>query len=272
MLVGISIEEIEYVDPPRVDTQRPFEPLSPGDHVLVRVRALHLGEPPLARGQAQIGVLVPQDAEVAVAGRRGVRGCERVERAFVYCPITIKLRDEEEASVLLRITIPEGLPRSTLRVVGNVRPAPGSRPKSVKVPLATPSPTPPQPPPPTPPAVTASWTGVWSWHAVWSTGSFDGAGMTIAHEGSTVCARWPWSPPDGHAKGTVSGSTWTADWTDGFGNGTWTLTLTADGSSFTGTQQVTPHPGNGAPFTAQISGTRTSAGAGTLDCDAVPAP
>lgn len=264
MLVGISIEQIEYADPPRIDGQRPFEPLQAGDAVFVRVRALRLGEPPLGRGQARIGVSVPARASVAIAGRRGVGGCQRIAAVLVSCPITIKLRDEDEASVLLRIEIPPGLEGATLRIVANVGPVPDSgiriaaKAQSVKVALA--------------PSSAAPWSGTWTWHARWSTGSFDGTGMTIAQEGDTVCARWPWSPPDGHAEGSVSGSTWMARWTDGFGSGSWTLTLSADGSGFTGTQEVTPHPGNGAPFTARIEGTRTSSGTASLDCDAVPTP
>lgn len=157
MLVGISIEQIEYADPPRVDTSRPFEALRPGDQVFVRVRALRVGEPPLARGQAWIGVGVPRHAEVAIAGRRGVRGCRRSEGVAVTCPITIKLRDDEEASVLLRITVPEGLTGPRLRIVANVGPMPdakiriAAKPKSVKVPLAVPGPAPPAPAPPVQP-------------------------------------------------------------------------------------------------------------------------
>jgi len=278
MLVVISIEQVEYADPPRVDSGRPFEPLRPGDHVFVRVRALRVGEPPLGRGQARIGVTVPRNADVAIAGRRGVRGCQH-QGGAVTCPITIKLRDDEEASVLLRITIPEGLVGPRLRIAANVGPRPdagiriATKPRSVKVPLAAaPAPPPPAPPPPSPPPAPAAtpWAGVWSWKAVWATGSFNGSGMTIGQTGQTVCARWAWSPPDGHAKGTASGAEWTATWSDGFGQGSWTLTLAADGNSFTGTQQATPR-GDGVPFTATITGTRMS-DASTLDCDTVPKP
>ena len=86
--------------------------------------------------------------------------------------------------------------------------------------------------------------------------------MQIAQENATVCALWSFSG-GGVAKGTTSGEVWTARWQDGYGSGSWTLTVADDGS-FDGVQTVQPRSG-GPTETYDIVGKRQNK-SGTLRC------
>ena len=106
-------------------------------------------------------------------------------------------------------------------------------------------------PPPT-------FSGEWKWIATNKStgGKFEGR-MTIVQAAGKVCAEWTFSG-GGTANGTLIGRTWTASWHDGFGAGTWSLTLEADGKTFNGTQKIRRHF-DGTNFEATIKGERTSA-------------
>jgi hypothetical protein len=266
ILAAISIEKVRYASiPPVDDFGRPFDPLRAGDQVFVRVTALHDGGPPLRTRRARINVVGPEGAEIAIVGRNGVQQCAYSHGgAGAVCPITRKLREEEQASVLFRITMPEGLPAGTARFVGSVTAAPladiriQSKSKSAKVPVSglglRPGP----------------WSGTWTWRATWLGGSFTGHGMTIRQDGTTACASWSWSA-DSAAKGTVADdTTFDAEWRDSYGSGTWILILDSGGDRFTGTQIVNPHSPSVQGFVATIVGDRTGgAGTASLSCSNV---
>ena len=164
--------------------------------------------------------------------------------------------------VLEQKCVSPSAPGDTRRRVASQSPAPGTlvvRNAEVTVTVCTsgtPAPT--------------GWTGDWRWKATRT--DTDGVfvastPMSIVQQGQTVCAVWSFSG-GGSAKGGLSGRTWgNASWYDGFGKGAWTLTLAADGKSFTGSQTIDPHGAGALNFAAKIVGTRLSSSSSTaLDC------
>ena len=110
----------------------------------------------------------------------------------------------------------------------------------------------------------ANFSGDWTWKATNDTTKNVFIGPTpmsiLQGAGGVVCSTWSFSG-GGSAKGSLSGSTWSASWRDGFGKGAWKLTLTADGNAFKGSQTIDPH-GAAPAYKATIEGTRRSVGAG----------
>jgi hypothetical protein len=67
--------------------------------------------------------------------------------------------------------------------------------------------------------------------------------LSMVQKGTVVCATWPWNPfPNGllgKARGTVTGSTATLGYEDGPTRGTWSLTLAANRTRFSGPYTIT---------------------------------
>lgn len=109
------------------------------------------------------------------------------------------------------------------------------------------------------------WPGLWEWTATHrGTGRVFRAPspMAIAVRFDEACATWGFSL-GGKAKGSHNDGRWTANWQDGYGRGTWELTLSHDGT-FSGVQTVIA--ANGRPAeTYDIVGKRSGSPA-ALNC------
>lgn len=253
-----SVEQVRYNDG-KTDTRPPFKPLVAGESVFLRVTLLTEAAP-LPAGVARLRLQFGNDladADVRMVERDGVRRCVRVDMTVVSCVVDRVLRGDE-ASMLVKVTVPAGLDATDLWFRGTVV-ATGdlvvtARPSYARVKVVG----------------RGAWSGTWHWYATWDTGAWDGDGIQLYQvrddSKRVVCATWPWAG-GGAAWGTVNErGIWQALWRDGFGEGTWKLELAGD-NAFSGTQRVDVHGGGG--FTADINGQRTSAAVPELDCAAI---
>lgn len=258
LLNEVSIESVAG------DAAFPFDRPEPGELVFFRVRVTSDGPSVARKGELWVAADVASDDEPEIAGRQGVR-CRTtrgVRTWIVLCGSTRVVREGDSLSVLIKVRA------AGKRVVvsaagGKARGVESdlvvrSRKDSASIAVAIAEP------------VAGPWTGVWTWKATWPGGSFVGRGMSIRQDGTTACARWPWSS-GGTAKGSVAADgVWAADWNDTFGAGSWVLALDPGAKRFTGTQIVDPHAAGANDFVATIVGERTGAAtAVSLDCDGI---
>ncbi len=245
--LGIQIERVAN------DRVAPFAQPEEGEAVYFRVRVRNRGAASALRGEIAIE-LTTSARNATLVGLRGFGRCRGIDLGEFTCRNTIRLRDGDVASVLVRVPATAGV----VRVIAIAGRSPGA-PAGVQVTRRTATRTIRVHPTP--------WKGSWSWTATRrETGAVIVAPgtMDIGQSQATVCSIWSFFG-GGIAKGSVSASTWVASWRDSFGTGDWTLTL-VNGNEFRGVQHT--RRSNGAPVeTYDVVGRRTPGGGAPVCSD-----